>query len=113
MIPWVDRRGIVWPHDDPQSPVGFLPGFFDHDDPRSAREQIDENYGFGGGWQPIKGFTMEPDEDGFGPVLLYPGDPPLRWLATSKLRDEMLLLFQASILIILQKDGTFEAARVD
>jgi hypothetical protein len=40
---------------DPEE-LGLLPDFIDQNDPRSAREQFDANYGHGGGWHPIDGF---------------------------------------------------------
>lgn len=45
---------------DSYADLGYLPGFFDAADPRPARQQIDQNYGHGGGWRPMEGWTMNP-----------------------------------------------------
>jgi hypothetical protein len=86
--------------------LGFLPSFFDEDDPRPAREQIDANYQ--SGWEPFSGLTMLPNG-----CLSYPGDPPLHPLAETKLRDEIIRFYEAEWLAIIQPDGSWEVARVD
>jgi hypothetical protein len=88
--------------------LGLIPEFLDERDPRPAREQIDQNYRHGGGWQPFPGFTMLPDGD-----LSYPGDPPTRLIAETHLRDETIRFYDCSWLAIVQPDGTFEVSRVD
>lgn len=92
-----------------QNALGFLPSFFDAYDPRSAKEQIDDNYSrfSGGRWSPINGFQVFPDG------LLYPGDPKMPLLAEAKLRDEVLKFYDCSWLGIFQPDGTYEISRVD
>ena len=89
--------------------LGFLPGFFDANDPRSAKEQIDTNYAHGGGWRRFDGFMFDKE----GMTLIYPGDPPFKLLAASALRDEALLFFEHEWLVIVQPDGSWEAARVE
>lgn len=86
--------------------LGFIPGFFSDDDPRPAREQIAERYQ--SGWHPINGCTMDERLQ-----LCYPGDPPFIALAFGILRNETLVLYQHDFLAIIQRDGTFEVARVD
>jgi len=88
--------------------LGLIPGFIDQDDPRSAAEQFDANYQHGGGWHPIKGFTVK------GFVLTYPGDPPYEPIAMWPLRDEMIVVYRYGIVAVFNiKDGSFEVARLD
>jgi len=87
--------------------LGFLPAFIDDNDQRPAREQLKENYAHGGGWRPMSGWIR------MGTVITYPGDPPMRPIAMTKLRDETLYLYPHAFLMILQKDGSFEVSRVD
>lgn len=87
--------------------LGLLPYMLDARDPRSAREQFHDGYAHGGGWQPMQNFTME------GRTLLYPGDPPFNPSVMMKLRDETIYVYQFSIVVIVQPDGSFEVARMD
>jgi len=87
--------------------LGLIPSFLSEDDPRSAREQLDANYAHGGGWRPMKGFERD------GMVLRYPGDPPFKPLVMTGLREEVIVIYPHGIVMILQKDGSFEAARMD
>jgi hypothetical protein len=91
--------------------LGILPVFFDEADPRPAREQIHERYAHGGGWHKFSGFELKMDKRGW--YLAYPEDPPMREIARGKLRDELILLFDHNWVAIVQKDDTFEVARVD
>jgi hypothetical protein len=91
--------------------AGLLPSFFSEDDPRPAREQIAEAYDFGGGWQPLEGWTL--DLSRHQAIGRYPEDPPFREVSRAQLRDETLILFQYAFLAIVQPDGSFEIARVD
>lgn len=88
--------------------LGFIPMFLNENDPRGAREQINANYAHGGGWQPFYGFKMLPDTS-----LKYPGDPPVRLLAQTKLRDEVIRYYEHSWLVVIQPDGSWEASRCD
>jgi len=89
--------------------VGALPEFLSEHDPRPAKEQFHQNYAHGGGWFPMHGF----EKDARTHVLRYPGDPPLVPLARMRFRDEVILVYEASIVVIIQKDGSYEAARMD
>lgn len=93
----------TWDH------VGLIPSFLIVSDPRPAHEQFDERYAFGGGWSPMRGFTRDPRTN----ALKYPGDPPLLPIARIQFRDELILIYDCSIVAIIQKDGTFAAARMD
>lgn len=92
-----------------QEALGFIPAFLNDDDPLPAREQIDRNYGFAGGWDPMSGFTMQPDG-----TLEYPGDPPLPPLAETTLHGtEVIRVYLHSWVAITQPDGSFEVCRMD
>lgn len=98
--------------------VGLIPGFLSERDPRPAKEQIDANYAHGGGWSPYPNgdWKMMPPPRGFDPhigLLKYSGDPRLVPLAVAKLRDEKIVVYDSGITAIIQKDGSFEVARLD
>lgn len=87
--------------------LGNIPYFFSKEDPRSAREQINDNYPFGG-WQPFKGFELGEDN-----TLVFPGDHKLVPLAQAKLREETICFYRSAWVAIIQPDGSFEVARID
>ncbi len=100
---------MIWTMKHPQANfdmLGFIPSFLDEEDLRPAREQIDEAYC--SGWRPFKGFRMLPNSD-----LAYPGDPPTRLLAKTKLRDETIRFYDCAWVAIVQPDGSFEVCRLD
>jgi hypothetical protein len=103
---------MIWhgihPKFEPET-LGFIPSFLSEADERPAKQQIDANYRHGGGWRPASGFTLDTKTMN----LNYPEDPPYRPLAMSTLRDEVLVFYDCAFLMILQKDGTFEVARID
>ena len=87
--------------------LGILPSFLDVDDPRPAAQQFNTNYV--SGWGPFKGHTF----DARTMTLKYPEDPPIHALAETQLRDERIILFECSWVMILQKDGSHEISRMD
>jgi hypothetical protein len=87
--------------------IGIIPSFLDEDDPRPAREQLDANYQHGGGWRSLPNFDLD------GTTLKYPGDPPMQPIAAMQLRNEMVLIYPSAFVMVLQKHGTFEVARMD
>lgn len=87
--------------------LGFIPGWLREDDPRSAQEQLNAGYVYGG-FQPFGGFGMAPNG-----TLTYTGDPPLKPLAKAQLREETIYFYQHSWVGIQQKDGSFVVARMD
>jgi hypothetical protein len=100
---------MIWIPKHPRAHVdmlGYIPGFLSENDPRPAREQIDFNYRYGG-WQPMPGFTMVPNG------LAYVGDPTMRLLFETKLRDETIRFYEGEWLAIIQPDGSYEVARMD
>ncbi len=96
---------------NPQHVGPYLPHFWDEADSRSAKEQADTAYQFGG-WQPFKGFDLIGSKAGVF-RLKYPGDPPMPELSRTKLRDEIIVLFPSSWVAIIQLDGSFEVSRMD
>jgi len=89
--------------------LGLIPWMLDDHDKRPAREQFDEHYAHGGGWQPVPGFKMLEDH-----WLKYPGDPePLVPRATCNLRTELIVFYDHAFVAIIQPDGAFEVARMD
>ena len=93
--------------------LGLLPDFLQEADPRPARDQIAENHC--GGWDSFKGGTLSLGEPGdVKPVgtYSYPGDPDMTPLAVSKLRDEVIFLYPADFVAIVQSDGTYDIARI-
>ena len=89
--------------------LGLMPSFLDDRDLRSAREQINANYAHGGGWFAIEGFHY----DKLSGLLEYEGDPPYKPLAMSRLRDEVLIFYEYQLLMVLQKNGSYEVTRID
>lgn len=88
--------------------LGYLPEFLNETDPRSAREQIHSNYSHGGGWHSFKGHVMLPNGN-----LSYPGDPPTRLLAETRLRHEIIRFYEHDWVAIVQPDGSYDIARID
>lgn len=87
--------------------LGYLPTMLDERDPRPAREQLDANYRHSGGWCPMDGFSLD------GMTLRYPGDPPFEMIGCTRVRDEVVALFEHDMVAIVQPDGSFEVARMD
>jgi hypothetical protein len=96
------HRGMTQEH------LGLLPDMLDEADPRPAKEQFNDNYQHGGGWHHFAGFTMHKDF-----TLTYPKDPPLPPIASTQLRDELIILYQHDWVAIIQRDGSFEICRMD
>jgi hypothetical protein len=88
--------------------LGMIPFWLDETDPRPATQQLDAHYGHGGGWRPQEGFKLQKDN-----ALKYPGDPAMQPIACMILRNEMILMYPYGYVAVLQKDGSFEACRMD
>jgi hypothetical protein len=91
-----------------QEHLGFIPEMLDERDPRPAQQQLDAGYQHGGGFDPFVGFTLHADNS-----LTYRNDPPLRPLALTLLRDELIVYYRHSWVAIIQPDRRFVAARMD
>ena len=97
---------------DPFGVLGLIPGMLDDDDPRPAAVQFDENYRHGGGWYPLP-MRQCTAVSGRPFAFSFPGDPMFVPLAITKLRDEVICIYEGSFVGIWQRDGTFEIARMD
>ncbi len=100
---------IAYLHPRGRDLVGWIPMFLKEDDPRPAREQFNQRYAHGGGWNPFPGFTY----DAAKLTITYPGDPPYRAVAKIELREEMILVFPHAWVAIVQPDGAIEVSRMD
>lgn len=89
--------------------VGYIPGFLSLNDPRPAKEQLNENYAHGGGWRPMGGWTFNP----INQCLKYPGDPALLPVARAQMREEEIIVYAHAWVAIVRQDGSFEVARLD
>lgn len=87
--------------------VGFVFDGLSETNPAGAVEQLDRSYAHGGGWRPLKGFSYANER------LSYAGDPDMMLIATVKLRDETIMLFESAWVCVLQLDGSIEVARMD
>lgn len=89
--------------------IGSIPDFLDTDDPRPAKEQFAERYKWGG-WRNQPGFVAVKV---LPYALAFPGDPIMMPIAIMVLRDEEICIYPHAYVAIWQKDGTFEACRMD
>lgn len=97
-------------HPDAEDYLGFIPTFLSDDDPRPAKEQFNEAYGFAGGWRRFDGFTLNEATMG----LAYPGDPELPPFAMIELGFEYIYVYRhAWVMIYNRTNGTHEVARMD
>jgi hypothetical protein len=88
--------------------LGLIPNLIAEFDARPASKQIEDNYSYGGGWNPMSGFKLLSDGN-----IQYPGDPALRVLWETRLRDETIRVYEHAWVSITQPDGTFEVSRMD
>lgn len=88
--------------------IGYIEDALNVQNPHGAREQLHDSYAHGGGWSKFDGFKLLPDDS-----IAYPGDPPQHPLATAELRDERILVYPSAWVAIVQKDGSYEIARMD
>ena len=86
--------------------LGIIPSFLDEADTRPAHEQIAANYI--GGWSPFTGFYMDACY-----TLYYEGDPPLALQAGTRLREELIFVYDYGWVAIVQPNGTYEVSRCD
>ena len=91
---------------------GHLPDFFSEYDPRSAKEQINDNYRHGGGWHPMERWTF----DIVSKRIKYPGDPEMYPVAKMTLhegKEEIFVYPHAWVVVSQPAEGTWEIARCD
>lgn len=89
--------------------LGFIPTFINPADPTPAAQQIDANYQHGGGWRPMKGWTLDPDTL----AISYKGDETYQPWAIAKHGDERIVFYDCAWIAIVQPDGSFEIDRLD
>lgn len=92
--------------------LGYLPTYLSASDPRPAREQFNSGYRQHGGWDGNRAVGRM-EYQAATETLHYPGDPVLTCLARVMLREEKILLFPHSWVVIVQPDQSYEAARLD
>lgn len=110
---------LMHPQAEPEH-LGFVPQFFDDQDPRPAAEQLAERYAHGGGWHSFgKGLFRVREHDG---ALIFPGSPedgepdevyPLIAIAALPLSGERLRFYTSALLAVVKDDDSFEVTRVD
>lgn len=94
--------------------LGYIPEMLSDDDPRPAREQFDAAYGHGGGWLPLVGGRILPDES-----LSFPPEPHRFELLGSTVlhawthETEEIRFYRGAFVAIVQADGSFEVCRMD
>ena len=98
--------------------TGLLPEIIWQDDPRPAREQFNDRYAHGGGWNPMKGWLFKPGPDGEATLVFQSNDEEddaeeYREMSRTTINSEILILFDCEFLAIVQPDGSFEVDRVD
>lgn len=101
---------LVLHPDCTQDHLGLIPSFFDPLDPRPCAEQVNDRYAFGG-WQPQHGFTFNTADSS----LSYPGDPDLKPLACTRIRDELVLIYEYGYTAIVSAydPNMIEVSRLD
>ena len=104
MTSWILKGGYAFAN------LGFLPDLISDEDPRSVKDQVEENYAHGGGWRPIAGMKMNLKTM----VMRFPGDPPFVPAAFTKIHNETVVFYPLySLLAVIQPDGSYEVTRVD
>ena len=94
--------------------LGLIPLFLSTDNSLPAREQFHDNYGHGGGWQPMSGWTLNSDLTlQYGDPEEKDADPLLSPLALTKFNDELILIYPYAYVAIVQRNGSFEVSRMD
>lgn len=90
--------------------VGFIAYMLDENDSDSATQQLNNHYQHGGGWRPMKGFSLNNELE-----LCYPGDPPLKPLAIAILHqtEEVIIYPYAWVMVRDHNTGKFEVCRMD
>lgn len=90
--------------------AGLLPLIFSTSDPRPAIEQINDRYSHGGGFTPLRKFTLNAKTF----ALTYPGDPPMNPIARAELSDkETLYLYPHSFILIFRPGDAWDVCRMD
>ena len=88
--------------------IGYVSEMLNTDDPRSLRDQLDQGYRHGGGWNPIKGFKLNEDNS-----LKYPGDPKMKVMYEARFGDQLFCVYEHAWFAIINADRSFEVCRMD
>jgi len=108
---------ITWLQMHPQANrdhLGFIAGFFDPEDERTAPEQVNDNYC--DIWHPQAGFQLGGDAEFRRPSTLklyYDGDPPLVPLWAAPFRNQLIVVYEYGYTAIFDPDLGFEVSRLD
>lgn len=92
---------------DPRDLLGYIPLWLSEHNLKTAVEQLDAGYCYGGGWRDFHGFEMT-DEG-----LVYPGDRPMRLIGEARLREEIIRIYEMAWVAVIQPDGSFVVSRMD
>lgn len=84
--------------------LGSIPAWLNPANPEPAAKQLDAGYRHGGGWIPFGKGVWEMGDG--GTLALKP-------IAKAQLRDETIYVYEYTWVAIVQKDGSFEVARMD
>lgn len=106
---WLLQPGV------PVEALGFLPQLLNWTD-GSIEDQLNVTYAHGGGWQPFgkDQWKLTFDPESTPATLQYPGDPAYTERARFILKHgETFLLFDHSLSVAVQNDGSFEVSRLD
>jgi hypothetical protein len=103
-------NGLIWTNPDF---AGLLPEFLNSNDPRPAREQFNENYQHGGGWRPITGRNQLHFSSNVGRSCLLIGGDWFKEVCRTKLRKEVIIVYESGMVAIVQENLDFEVARMD
>lgn len=93
------------------SHLGLLPNIIGERFGGTVAEQVARGYAHGGGYSPFREgkwqFTAADN------CLKYPGDAKMKPIASIKVLEEMVYLYDHAIVAIVQADGTFAVIRMD
>lgn len=87
--------------------LGEIPYWITESNPKTAKEQLDDGYRFGG-FRPFEGFKLTASNG-----LAYPGDPVQMPIASCKLRNELITVYPSAWVAVIQPDRSFEVCRMD
>ena len=94
--------------------LGLLPMILQDRDPRPLREQIEDRYRNGGGWNELEG-PFEVQADKSLKSLKYPEDRPFIAILEMSFPNhpEVCTLYTSDIVRIAKPDGSFVVIRMD
>lgn len=103
--------------------LGLIPLFISNDDPRSAVEQIDENYQHGGGWKDLGVIDVhvEYDKRKILQSIGYEGEPMRSYAKAThmvaqngeKFAEEIYICEYSMVVVVDLRNGSFRWSRID